>query len=78
MAETRGNIQYPVRGGSGRKIAYAIPKKGICDSAKRDMRFFIMASAFLAAELRLKQPEGCGESACGTVKAAELRLTFNL
>ena len=46
MAETRGNTQCPVRGGSGRKIAYAIPKKGICDSAKRDMRFFIMGGAF--------------------------------
>ena len=29
------------------KKGYAIPKKGICDSAKRDMRFFIMGGAFL-------------------------------
>ena len=57
MAETRGNIQYPMprhQGGRGSKIACAIFKNGICDSAKRDMRFFIMAGAILAAELRSK------------------------
>ena len=54
MAETRGNIQCPVRGGSGRKIAYAISKNGICDSAKRDMRFFIMGGAIFNYELGIR------------------------
>ena len=45
MAETRGNIQYPMRGRSGLKISCAISRNGTCDSVKREMRFFIMAGA---------------------------------
>ena len=45
MAETLGNIQYPMPRRQGSKIAYAIFRKRRCDFAKRDMRFFGMAGA---------------------------------
>ena len=39
MAETLGNIQYPMPRRQGLKIACAIFRKRKCDSAKRDRRF---------------------------------------